>query len=128
MIMMIKRNDDCYELYMQHPKELDKLALLSRLTKKDYVFMLQTLVKMRDRNNVGDYYIFPHPDDGNYTVIRLEHCALDHYVIDRNYHHIFSEMIDIEFALMIFELECLPNHQCGTPAYFPSPKDKSNDR
>lgn len=128
MIMMIKRNDDCYELYMQHPKELDKLALLSKSTKKDYDFMLQTLAKMRDRNYVGDFYLFPRADDVAFTAVRLIHYAQDHYVIDGNYHHIFSEMIDIEFAMMIFELECLPNHQNGTPSYFPPAKDKDNDK
>lgn len=128
MIMMLKENDNFYQLLYQRPEKFGQFAILSSLNKPQYEFMLDFLVKMRDGNKIGDCYTFPRPENGNFTVVRLHHQAQDHYVIDGNYHHIFSEMIDIEFALMIFELECLPNHEAGTPAYFPPAKDKDNDR
>lgn len=128
MIMMIKRDDDCYELYMQHPIKLDKILLLSRLRKKDYDFMLSHLCLMRDNNEVGYSYTFPRHNETLYTILRIYHRGKDDWTVDANLgSRIFSEMVDIEFAMMVFELECLPNHQCGTPVYFPPPKEKDND-
>lgn len=131
MIMMIKCDDDCYKLIHRDenspkPYAENEYALLAKLNKNDYDFMLETLRAMRDRNDVGDTYIFPRPHNGVYTVIRINHIAQDHYVIDANLHYIFSDMVDIEFAMIVFDLECLVNHQAQTPAYFPPAKEGSN--
>ena len=128
MLMMLKDNDNLYSLLHQHPKEFTKFAILSTLNKAQYDFMLEHLRKMRDGNKVGDCYVFPRPDNGVYTIVRINHVAQDHYVVDANLHHIFSDMVDIEFAMTVFDLECLVNHQAQTPVYFSPPKDKSNDR
>lgn len=127
MIMMLKESDNLYSLLYQQPEKFGQFAILSSLNKPQYQFMLDFLVKMRDGNKIGDCYTFPRPESGNFTIVRLHHLAQDHYVLDANLHHVFSEMVDIEFAMMVFELECLLNHQAGTPAYFPPAKDKDNE-
>lgn len=128
MIMMLKESDNLYSLLYQHPEKSGQFAVLSSLNKPQYEFMLGFLAEMRDGNKIGDCYTFPRPENGNFTIVRLHHQAQDHYVLDANLHHVFSEMIDIEFAMTVFELECLLNHQDGTPVYFSPPKEKQNDR
>ena len=127
MIMMIRHNDDAYLLLMQHPTKLDSFGVISRLDKHAYKFMIDAIRKIRNDNKKDSWYQFPRSDDGVFTITRFRQRDTDDYVIEANFTNCLSEMIGVELDLMIFELECLPNHQVGTPSYFPPPKDKSND-
>ena len=128
MIMMIKRNDDLYVLIAK----INRIhRIISELSKKDYDFMLEHFKRIRncDDETVKEYgnacYYFP---KSQRIQGMLYQRSIDDYCIKVNeLQQIVSEMIGVEMDMMIFELECLPNHQCGTPAYFPPPKEKNND-
>lgn len=128
MIMMIKHNDDAYSLLMQNPNKIGEFAVISRLNKTNYNLMLETMKLIRKQDAKGNWYQFPREE--SVFIITRVHCrASDDYCIDANFGSvILSEMIGVEMDMMIFELECLPNHQNGTPSYFPPAKDKDNDK
>ena len=128
MIMMIKENDNCYKLLMQNPKNPTEFGEISKLTKLDYDRMLTWVKKIRNDNKKDAWYQFPSTDYRVFTITRWIQRDDDDYIISGNFGSvILSEMIGVEMDMMIFELECLVNHQCGTPAYFPPAKDKEND-
>ena len=113
---MIKCDDDCYKLIycdVNNPKPYaeNEYTLLAKLNKKDYDFMLDHLRLMRDNNEVGYSYAFPRFDKSTFAILRIYHRSQDDWIVDANLHYIFSEMVDIEFALTVFDLECLQNHQ-----------------
>lgn len=125
MIMMIKVDDNCYKLLMQHPNNPTEFGEISKLTKSSYGMMLEWVKKIRSDNKKHAWYQFPTSDQRIFTITRWIQRGDDDYVISGNFGSvILSEMIGVEMDLMIFELECLPNHQAGTPAYFPPAKDK----
>lgn len=130
MIMMIKIDDNCYQLLMQNPEKITQFAIISKMNKFDYDFMLTHFKRIRntviDPKEYGNAcYYFPRDNETCFTITRLRQRGNDDYCIDGNFDSVMlSEMIGVEMDMMIFELECLPNHQCGTPAYFPPPKDK----
>ena len=134
MIMMIKRNDDLYVLLLQ-TEEIGKFIIVSELKKKDYDFMLTNFKRIRNCSEemAKEYgnacYYFPTSQITPEVQVMLYNRGTDDYCINLNLaQKTVSEMIGVEMDLMIFELECLPNHQCGTPAYFPPAKEKHNDR
>lgn len=133
MIMMIKCDDNCYKLIyrdISNPRTYaeNEYTLLAKLNKKDYDFMLNHLRLMRDNNKIGYSYTFPRFDESTFTILRIYHRGQDDWIVDGNLNYLFSEMVDIEFAMTVFDLECLLNHQDGTPVYFSPPKEKQNDR
>ena len=132
MIMMLKIDDDCYQLLMQHPEKITQFGIISKMNKRDYDFMLTNFKRIRNsvigpKEYDNASYFFPRDNGSYFTVTRVSQRGIDDYVIDANFNSvILSEMIGVELDLMIFELECLLNYQRGTPAYFPPPKDKPN--
>ena len=133
MIMMIKRNDDLYILLLQ-TEMIGQFVIVSELKKKDYDFMLKHFKRIRNCSEeiAKEYgnacYYFPTSQITPEVQVMLYNRGIDDYCIKLNLtQKIVSEMIGVEMDMMIFELECLPNHQCGTPAYFPPAKDKEND-
>ena len=127
MIMMIKIDDNCYKLLMQNPNNPTSFGEISKLTKNDYQFMLEWIKRIRSDNKKDAWYQFPISDQRIFTITRLNQRDVDDYVISGNFGGvILSEMVGVELDMMIFELECLPNHRAGTPAYFPPPKEKQN--
>lgn len=125
MIMMIKADDNCYRLLMQHPKNPTEFGEISTMTKLSYEQMLEWVKKIRSDNKKDAWYQFPNSDQRIFTITRWIQRDTDDYAIIANFGSvILSEMIGVEMDMMIFELECLPNHQNGTPSYFPPAKDK----
>ena len=132
MIMMMKRKDNCYDLLMQ-TEVLAKFAIVSELTQKDYDFMLEHFRRIRNcgEEKAKEYgnacYYFPQSKYTPEVRVMLYNRDADDYVIKINLgQKIVSEMVGVELDMMIFELECLPNHRIGTPVYFPPPKEGSN--
>lgn len=134
MIMMLKRNDNLYVLLLQ-TEQIGQFVIVSELTKKDYDFMLTHFKRIRNCTDAiaKEYgnacYYFPTSQITPEVQVMFYNRGTDDYCIKLNLaQKIVSEMIGVELDLMIFELENLPHHQCGTPAYFPPAKDKQNDR
>lgn len=134
MIMMLKRNDNLYVLLLQ-TEQIGQFVIVSELTKKDYDFMLTHFKRIRNcadaiaKEYGNACYYFPTSQITPEVQVMFYNRGTDDYCIKLNLaQKIVSEMIGVELDLMIFELECLPNHQAGTPAYFPPAKDKDNDR